>query len=867
MAPFAWRFAERQIARHLPYEHVAPALGDLLEDYAKHEVAVGRLRASWWLFREVRSLTLAYRRRPFLPLAASEGQMSWIYDFRSAFKSLRSSRGTALAAIVTLALGTGANTAVLAVAYGVLLRPLPFAAPDRLVVIDTVRRPSGTRLGVKLAEIEEWRRRLPGVDGLAAFGIADLTVRGVGEPDSVRSLLVTGDFFRVLGTPPAAGQPFSDSRAAVIVLGDRYARRVGSVKKVLGRAVTIGQAGFQIGAVMPPAFAFPDDQVDMWVPAESIGSLNVFGNAGDARSYRLVARRRPGVTVDGLRQEAERARNDIRPEAGAVATVQPLLETVAGDARPMLAAFVAAAVLLLLVACANVATLFVGRGVARRREFAVRLALGASPMRLVRGALAESVILAAAGSALGVVLAEICLRLFIHAASSSLPRVSAVTIDVPVLTAAAAVALLVTILSGLAPALSAAKTDFAPAFRETVSSPGASRARGPLVVLQVAMAIVLLTGAGLLARTVAGLLRGHGGVEADHVLTSRLMLSEGTRFDARGRLPFIRTLLERVRALPGVTAAGVGSDLPPRHNQLEVSIRLIDETTHRDESLAMDLISVTPGYLETLGIRLEAGRRFAERDAMSGTPVAILSEHAARDLSPKRSPIDRPFIVALPTPAGPRVRPSVVGVVSDVHYTGLDAVADDNVYALWQNMPTGTSYLVARTTGDPRTLATMLVETVRELDPGLPLLDVRSLDDEMNLAIAGRELRLWLVAAFAGLAFAVALVGLSVTLARSVIEQRRELAIRSALGATPQDVMALVGSHGIVLVAAGLAIGLGAAAASGRWVASLLSGVSPYDPTTYAAVMAIVLPSAAIACYVPARRASKVDSLELLRTE
>jgi len=788
-------------------------------------------------------------------------------DLAFAWRSLLGARGTALAAVLTLALGTGANTAVLAVAYGVLLRPLPFAAPDRLVVIDMVRRPSNTQLGIKLADVEEWRRRLQDVDGLAAFSIADLTVRGAGEPDSVRSLLVTGDFFRVLGTLPAAGQPFTDSRAAAIVLGDRYARRVGSVTNVLGHAVTIGQAGFQIGAVMPPAFAFPNDHVDMWVPAGSIGTLHVFGNVDDARSYRLVARRRPGVTVDALRQEADRVRHDIHPEEGVVATVQPLLETVAGDARPMLAAFVAAAVLLLLVACANVATLLVGRTVARRREFAVRLALGASPMRLIRGALAESVILAAAGSALGVVLAEICLRLFIHTATSSLPRVSAVTIDVPVLAAAAAAALLVTILSGLAPALGAAKTDFAPAFRQTISSSGASRARAPLVVVQVAMAIVLLTGAGLFARTVVGLLRGHGGVEADHVLTSRLMLSEGTRFDAQGRLPFIQTLLERVRALPGVTAAGVGSDLPPRDNQLEVTIRLIDEATHRDESYAMDFISVTPGYLQTLGIRLEAGRLFDERDATSGTPVAILSEHAARDLSPNRSPIDRPFVVAMPTMAGPRARPNVVGVVSDVHYTGLDAVARDNVYALWQNVPTGISYLVARTTGDPRTLATMLTETVRELDPGLPLLDVRSLDDEMSLSIAGRELRLWLVACFAGLAFAVALVGLWAALARSVTERRKELAIRSALGATPHGVMAVVATQGVVLTGAGLVIGMAAAVAVGRWMASLLSGVSPYDPLTYAAVAVVVFAMSAVACYLPARRASKIDPLELLRSE
>ena len=790
-----------------------------------------------------------------------------IHDLKIAVRSLFGSRATALAAVITLALGTGANTAVMAVAYGVLLRPLSFVAPDRLVVIDIARRASGTPLGIKLADVEEWRRRLQAVEGVAAFGAADLTVRGVGEPESVHALLVTGDFFNVLGTRPEAGQPFTDSHAAATVVGDRYARRAGSALSVLGRAMTIGQSGFQIAAVMPPAFAFPDDQVDLWVPAESIGTLHVFGNADDARSYRLVARRRPGVTVDALRQEAERVRKDIHPGNGVVATVQPLLEAVAGDARPVLTAFVAAAAVVLLVACANVATLLVGRAAARGREFAVRLALGASPTRLVRGALAESLVLSAAGSALGVGLAEICLRLFIHTARSSLPRVSAATIDLPVLAGAAGVALLVTVLSGLAPALGVTRTDFAPTFRQTIASSGASRARAPLVVLQVAMAIVLLTGTGLFARTVLGLLRGHGGVDPDHVVTSRLMLSEGTRFDAQGRLPFIDTLLERVRALPGVTAAGVGSSLPPRHNQLEATIRLIDPATHRDEAFAMDLISVTPGYLQTLGIHLEAGRLFDDHDATSGAPVAILSDQAVRDLSPNASPLDHPFVVALPTRAGPRVRPRVVGVVSDVHYTGLDAVADANVYALWQNVPTGTSYLVARTTGDPQALATRLAETVHTLDPGLPLLDVRSLDDEMNLAIEGRELRLRLVAAFAGLAFAVALVGLWAALGCSVTERRRELAIRSALGATPRRVMGVVATHGVALSGAGLVIGLGASVATGRWMSALLSGVSPYDPLTYAAVAGVVLATSAVACYLPARRASKIDPLELLRSE
>lgn len=311
----------------------------------------------------------------------------------NALRSLRASRGNALAAVVTLTLGTGANTAVLAVAYGVLLRPLPFAAPDRLVVIDTVGRQLGSHasFGTPLTEVDEWRRRLTDVASVAAFTADDLTVRGLGEPASVHSLLVTGDLFGVLGASAAVGQPFADSRATTVVVSDRYARRMGSVTGTLGRQVTVEGLGFQIGAVMPPAFAFPNDDAEMWVPAQSLPDEPVFGK--DPRMYRLVARLRPGIAIERLRQEVQRVALDIHPERTRVlATVDPLIDVVAGDARPVVGAFVVASGLLLLVACANVAMLLLGRSAARTRELAIRLALGASPTRLVRSALVESAV-------------------------------------------------------------------------------------------------------------------------------------------------------------------------------------------------------------------------------------------------------------------------------------------------------------------------------------------------------------------------------------------------------------------------------------------------------------------------------------------
>jgi putative ABC transport system permease protein len=363
---------------------------------------------------------------------------------------------------------------------------------------------------------------------------------------------------------------------------------------------------------------------------------------------------------------------------------------------------------------------------------------------------------------------------------------------------------------------------------------------------------------------VLGLLRGHGGVEADHVVTARLMLGEGTTFDAAGRRPFVEALLQRVGALPGVVAAGVGSSLPPNHNQISMTIRLVDDQGRGDPH-AVDLLAVTPGYLKALGIRLEQGRLFDDHDAQTGQPIAILGAKAGRDLSSNHSPVDRDFIAPLPRPSGEPVRPRVVGVVSDVHYTGLDAVANDNVYVLWQNLPTAYSFLVARTAGDPSALMSSIRFVVHDLDPGLPLPTLRSLDEEMNLAIAGRELRLELVAAFAVLALLVAVLGLSAALARSVVERRGELAIRSALGATPRGVVRLVATGGLRLVGVGVLLGLVATAGCGRWLASLLAGVSPYDPATYVAVGIVVLVTAATACYLPARRAARIDPLQLLR--
>jgi putative ABC transport system permease protein len=794
----------------------------------------------------------------------------WTADLRAALHALRASRWTTLAAIVTLALGTGANTAVLAVAYGVLLRPLPFPEASRLLRITTERPVDGSDLGLQMPEFDDWKTRLTTVDAVAAYARAEFTVRGAGEPEVVQAAAVTGDFFRVLGVPPAAGQAFADDHGtSVVALSDRYARRLAASGPTVGRSLSLGALAMTVGAVMPPAFGFPDDDVQVWVPARSVPTLNFFDPTRDFRQFRLIARLRPGVTIEDARQDAERVLREIHPGvSGRRVAVRRIDDDLVGAARPVIGAFAAAGLLVLLVACANVATLLAGRALTRQREFAVRLAIGADPSRLVRAALAESLVIAAFATGLGVIVARLTLNALLPLVRTTLPRAADIGLGVPVLVVSVIVGLFVAVACGVAPALAAAQSDVAIALRREAGTTtgGGHRVRAPLVVAQIALTVLLLTGAGLFARTVWGLWTTDIGAERDHVLTARLALTETTRFDATSRGQLVDDLLRRVRGLPGVEAAGLGSDLPPRVNQLEMTIRFMDDSG-RDDTHGMNLVTVTPGYFRALGVRMIRGRDFDDVDAAGEAPVAVMSEMLEREFAAKRDLLGTRLTIQVPAVGGKRVRPTLVGVVSDVRFVGLEKPTEANIYIPWRQLPTGVSYLVIRTQHDPAALEPAVLATIHELDPTLPPPVVRPLGEEVSLAMAGRTLRLQLVAALALVALAVSIVGLTSALARSVAERQREIAVRLAIGATPSDAAGLVVGHGARLLAVGLGVGVALAIALGRVTSSLLFGVSAYDPLTYALVATGVLALGLAACYFPARRAASVDPIELLRIQ
>ena len=641
--------------------------------------------------------------------------------------------------------------------------------------------------------------------------------------------------------------------------------------------MTVGQAGYTVAAIVPDRFTFPADDVALWLPSSSRTALG-FAARPDARTYRLIARLRPGVTLAQARDDAARVLRELRP-AGSPgdwrpraederAAVTTLDEAVTGRVKPILGALLAAAFLVLLVACGNVASLFIGRAAGAQQDLAVRVALGATRWRIVRGVLAESLVVAAVAATAGAGIGIGLVRLFVGVAAGILPRLDAVAVDAPVIAAAGLVAFLVALLCGALPALHAVRGDLAPAFRSVSASSSrpARRLRAVLVAGQIALSVVLIAGAGLVVRTVAALLDQATGIEPRQAVSLRLVMSDRTSFSASERTAFIRQAVERTLALPGVRAAGVGSALPPRRSSLALGVTI--DSKGRSEMQVVSLVSVTPGYLSALGAQLVRGRMLDESDFGRAEPVALMSESAARHLSPAGDPLGRPLLFALPAANGAKGRkPEIVGIVRDIKFSGLDSTATGAVYVMWPDLPAGVGYLVVRADGEPGALIASLRRLVRDIDPNLPIPDVRSLDDEILASIADRRLRLVPAISFGALALVVALVGLSAAMTRAVSERRRELAIRSALGASPGRTLQMIVREGAIVTGAGIAAGLAVAAAASRALTSLLFGVSPQDALTFAAAAGLVAAGALAVCWAAGRRAARGDVLDLLRAE
>lgn len=786
--------------------------------------------------------------------------------FRMAWRPLRAAPLTSTAAVTLIAVGVGANSAVFAVTYQLLLKPLPYADPSRLMIV-SIAAPDGAEFGLPLADFEQLRTRLRTTESLAAYTTSEVPLRGSAEPRMIEAAYVTDEFFGVLAVPASRGQARGSGRSDPIVALSERAARTASIDA--GQPVTIGESTHIVSEVMPPAFAFPSSEVEAWLPVRAGAPA---GGARDTRTFRLIARMQPGVTPQQVQEDVVRVMREIRYPSFSMsgagsATVTTLADAVQGRGRPVLVASAVGSFLVLLVTCANVAMLLLGRAVQKRRESAVRLALGASRATLIRESLAECFILAALGAGAGIWIASVGLWYF----GSALVGVTSAGLDrsmgLAIAAAAVVLVLIMTLLCGGAAALQRCRGDLSVGLRAGHGpAPRSRRVMTLLVASQIAASIVLLTGTVLLWQTVSRLLAEDPGVNPAHALTLRLPLS-ALGGDPAARLAFVENVLERIRSLPGVSAAGIGSSLPPRAAPFQIYVRFA--TPARNDGLRMSIVSATDGYLEAIGIRQVSGRLFDRADVRPGSPSQVLlSESAARFASHESSDLSGAELpIRLPPVAVFSGRPRVAGIVRDVKYAGLDVPAPAAIYLPWHLRPSSSAHLAVRSTGDPMRMAAAIRRIIREADPQFPIARFRSLEEEMAISILDRRLRVVPAAGLAAVALIVALVGVFALLGRVAAEGRREFAIRLALGASRGRVVSMMLGRASSMTGLGIAMGLAGTTLVAGGLRSLLYGVGPQDPVTLAAVVSFVCVVAVGAAVLPARQASRADPLELLRSE
>lgn len=780
-------------------------------------------------------------------------------ELRLAARRLVKDPWTTFTAIVPVALGAGVTIAVFATGYGLMLRPLTYDPGNRLWLLD---------VRAAASEIEDWRARLSSFERITTYAAERMVVTGAGDTRQVRGAYVDALFFETLGGRPLSGRVLSRSDLAAAVVSERFARAAGLHPDALpGRQITAGGSILTIVGVLPEAFAFPAASVEVWIPS-GIARPVALDRSPDARRFRFAGWLRPGVPSASAAEELQRIRRVLQPDAPArdprTPIVEPAYEAVTRSIRSTVLVFAGAAGMLWIVTCANLATILVGRTIARRRELAVCHALGAGPWRRTASMLAESLLITVAGALLGVLLALAAMEWTVAWAHEFIPRPGEIRLDIAPAVFAAASSVVLTIVATLL-ALPAVARDTG-----SLHGPHAGvtqrdrRLRGVLLISQVALVVMLVSGGALLMRTLAGLLRTDLGLDHRDTIVSELVLTPVTRYQAADRLPFLRELLQRARTLPGVRFAGVGSSLPPDHEQLEISISF--NASRGEESHSFSAAVVTPGYLEAVGARLLQGRYFEPSD-LGNAPSVVLSESAARAVLGGSNIVGRELPFSLPGVADRR-RPTIVGVVADVRYSGLERQPDAAVYVPWHLAPMGQGFLAVRMAGGSTAQTIAALRThIRELDPGVPHMPMRSLDEVVERSVGVRRVAALLGAMLALLAFGIALVGLAGNVLRSVEERRRELAIRAALGATPSRVIGSVTSGALLSSAAGFVLGTAGALATARVLRALVEGVKPYDALTLSAVGVFVMAASLVASYLPARLAARIDPAEVLKAD
>jgi putative ABC transport system permease protein len=813
---------------------------------------------------------------------------SLLQDVRYSLRRLAKSPAFSLIVILTLALGIGANTAIFSAVNAVLLRPLGYADPGRLVTIEHFY-PSlgGLKAPVSVPGFRDYQALGRSFESMAVENNWLVNLTGQGEPVRVPGARVTGRFFGTLGVPALLGRgllPGEDSagREHVVVLSyGLWQRLFGADRGVVGRALSLNGEQYEVVGVMPEGFRdFFNRDVDLWAPL-------VFQPeqlADDRRTNEflsLTARLRPGVPLEQAASEMRSLAEQLRqryPDTYAAdwsLLTTPLSQRSAGDVRPALLVLLGAVGFVLLIACANVANLLLARAAARAKEIAVRTALGVSRDRLVRQLLTESVLLSLAGGVLGLVLAYWGVRSVVAANPGRLPRADEIGIDAPVMIFTLCVSLLTGVLFGLAPAVHASSADLHGVLKEGGRANVGDRAgqglRRTLVVAEVALALTLLTGAGLLVKSFARLQGVDPGFEPDHLLTFNLALP-AARYPADSQqAAFFEQVLPAIARLPGVRTAGATSVIPFGGNWSTGSFEVEGyQPPPRQPGPWGDIRLVTPGFFETLRVPLRAGRVIGDEDRTGTRRVAVVDDELVRRYWPSQDPIGKRITFGPPpgvADTSAREWIEVVGVVGHTKHEGLDAEARVQVYLPYRQQPRPFMTVAVRTAGEPAAYANQMRRAVQTIDPDQPIANVRTMDELISRSVGQRRLSMLLLSLFSGIALVLASVGIYGLMSYSVAQRSRELGVRIALGAARADVLRLVLRQGMSLAVTGIAVGVVAAFALTRLIDSQLYGVRATDPATFVGVAALLGLTALVANLVPALRATRVDPAVVLREE
>ena len=811
--------------------------------------------------------------------------MTLVQDIRYGIRMLVKNPGFTIVAVLALTLGIGADSAIFSVVNAVLLKPLPYHESDRLVFLSE-RSQVLEGMSIAYPNFLDWREQNNSFESIGVYRRQSYNLTGVGEPERLEAGQVSADLFTVLRVNPSHGRVFTNDEdkpgaESVVVLSHAlWQRRFGGDPGILGRNLTMDGRSFTVIGIMPPEFLFPS-RAEMWTPVGQLAKDPGWESRGNHPGLYAMARLRPGVTVEQAREDMEIVASNLEKQypntnTGNRATLTPALENVVRRIRSALLVLLAAVGFVLLIACANVANLLLARATNRQKEIAIRTALGASRARIVRQLLTESLLLSFAGGALGLALAQAGVKLIVAISPNSIPRSSEIGLDLRVVAFTFAVSLLTGAIFGLAPAIQASKPDLNETLKEAGRGSTGRRhfLRSALVVSEVALTLVLLIGAGLMIRSFYHLQRVDPGFVPDNLLTFNVALPQKKYAEGPQRANFYQQLLQNIRALPGVQSAGMATGLPLGNNgwQSGFWIEGRPQPPQGQEPLT-EVAFISPDYLDVMKMTLLTGRNFTEQDIKPPDPpntppspfnrptVTIIDEEFARRYFADENPLGQQLTFW-------RGKVTIVGVVRRVKMEGLstDSNRVQSYYPYLQN-PSGSMSIVVRTDGDPTSLANAVRQQVLAIDPDQPIYGVQTMGEIWTDSIAPERLYLMLLGTFAGVALVLAAVGIYGVMAYSVTQRTHEIGIRMALGARQGNVLGMVIRQGMTLTVVGLALGLVGAWAATRAMSSLLFGISATDPTTFALISVVLGLVAMGACFVPARRATKVDPMIALRYE